>query len=419
MTDGYHFEFKGAKNINGVIGGIEMPINDRFSILVRDSYDRVQRNTTLVTLRLTLGGEKKEVIPEIHDRLLDPIPRHLGTWNTGSGIPSQQTYVNTGTRVQTLGNIWFFSGAGNAFVDANGFANCTYENNCSANAFNQANVDSINAISPNANFYLATNGTYDNLLGGPPFKNASISFATGVLTLNDGQSIYGRTPGFTSGGEVLMQGAIQLMGNNTLDHVLLLNKDAEQVVGLLIGGKDITVSNSIIGAESNSVGYKTAVRITDADARIENSFLTAFSNNTDNSPLTVTGVLIERSFVVLNNNTITVKATQQTGNPVTAQVTALGVVINQGRVNIVDPTLFVSATENDINGQATAIGYLLQQDSTVLIARGSNTIFATTVGTNSTAQAIGIKQDAESYLIVGSHFDVIQNGNPGQIEVTE
>jgi hypothetical protein len=45
--------------------------------------------------------------------------------------------------VQTRGNIWFFSGTGNAFIAANGFDNCTYENNCSPSSFSQANIDSI------------------------------------------------------------------------------------------------------------------------------------------------------------------------------------------------------------------------------------------------------------------------------------
>lgn len=409
FTGGYHFQFKDIKDINGVIGGVEMPINDRFSVLVRDSYDRVQKNTTLITLRLTLGGEKKEAIPEIHDRLLDPIPRHLGTWSTGSGIPSQQHYVNTGTRVQTRGNIWFFSGSGGAFVTANGFANCTFENNCAPGSFTQANVNAINSIAPNANFYLSS-GVYDSLLG----------FGTGTLILNNGQSIYGRTPGFVSGGEALIQGSIMLTGNNNLDHVLLLNKDGEQSTGLFIQGNNNKVSNSIIGAESNELGYRTAVRITNANnVTIENSSLTAFVNNTNDISRTVTGVLAEYSGVVLKNTLISVKATQQTGNPATAQVTALGVVANHSSIGVEAPNLLVSATENDANGQATAIGYLLEASNFNLI-RGSNLVFATTTGTNSTAEAIGIRKDIDSdILFLASNFDVSKNGQQGQTIVTQ
>lgn len=91
LTD-EHFK---TDNMRGVVGGIEVPITTQhFVIGIADSYDNENENTFVFTLRIALGGVPKCEPPDIHDRMVDPIPRHLGTLAYGTGIPTQAKQIN-------------------------------------------------------------------------------------------------------------------------------------------------------------------------------------------------------------------------------------------------------------------------------------------------------------------------------------
>jgi hypothetical protein len=53
---GYYYFFNQAPDIRGLVGGVELPLNQTISLLFRDSYDNVNRNTALFTLRVYFGG---------------------------------------------------------------------------------------------------------------------------------------------------------------------------------------------------------------------------------------------------------------------------------------------------------------------------------------------------------------------------
>ncbi|CEK10689.1 inverse autotransporter beta domain-containing protein [Legionella hackeliae] len=356
---GYHFAPQHVSDINGVVGGVEVPINNNLTVSVRDSYDRVQKNTALFTVRFTLGGINKGEQPNIHDRLLDPIPRHLGTWDTGSGIPSQQAYINTGVRVLTRDNIWFFSGSGASFAAASGFGNCTFENPCLSSSFNQATLDSINTISPNANLYLGP-GNYNNL-GGASFVHSN-AMATSLLTIN-GQSLYGRNIDFTASQPQILQGSLLITGGGTdaqgrpltetIDSLILTNQNGFHPAGLVISGSRVNITNTTVGFDTNRRGYRTAVSIEGAsDISIANSVLIGFADANDGSDARATGVSIENSFNInLLNNTILVDATQRTSNSVEAR----GILVDRGtKVTIQNRQLDVQAHNvGEGNGTST------------------------------------------------------------------
>ncbi|KTD08245.1 inverse autotransporter beta domain-containing protein [Legionella jamestowniensis] len=346
---GYHFAPQNTSDINGIVGGVEVPINHNLTVAFRDSYDNVQKNTALFTVRFTLGGIKKSEQPTVRDRLLDPIPRHLGTWDTGSGIPSQQAYLNTGVRVLTRDNIWFFSGTGSPFVAANGFGNCTFENNCLDSSFNQPTLDAINTISPNANLYIGP-GTYGNI-GTTTSPSSITAMATSLLTL-DGQSLYGRSIDFKTGQAQILQGSLLVTGGKedeqgrplteTIDSLILTNQDGQHPAGIVIVGPRVNISNAAIGFDTNDRGYRTAISIEGAqEINISNSVLIAFADGNDNFDVTTTGVaILNSSDITLRNNTILVDATQRTANSVVAR----GVQIDRGlRVNIENRQLDVQA----------------------------------------------------------------------------
>ncbi|ASQ45041.1 right-handed parallel beta-helix repeat-containing protein [Legionella clemsonensis] len=327
FAGGYHFSFKEAQDINGIIGGVEMPLNQYFTVSVRDSYDRVQKNTALLTLRLTLGGIAKSEQPNIHERLLDPIPRHLGTWNTGAGIPTQQAYVNTGVQVLTRDNIWFFSSSGAPFVAANGLSNCTFENKCNSTSFNQLTLDAIDSFSPNANFYLgpATYGTLNSVSSMRSHTTALLS----TLSLNEGQSIYGRNGDYKARQNETIIGSLILSGNDTIDSVTLLNNNGENLAGLIIRGSNIRITNSKIGQYSNLTGYRSAIEIEGANnVTIESSDVIAFLEDRDIFDGAPIGILVQSSTDIhLLNNNILVEATQNISDFATAQ----GIVIFQSK----------------------------------------------------------------------------------------
>ncbi|MCC2667016.1 MAG: uncharacterized protein K0S63_932 [Gammaproteobacteria bacterium] len=123
---GYYFTPQYTSNINGIEAGFEIPLNYKWaSVQVRDSYDNLNHNTFLLTLKLTLGGLDQSETLDIHDRMLDQIPRHLGNLNNGDGIPSQKAWVNTGNTVVVRDNIWFFTDGTPTTVE--GFQSCTFE----------------------------------------------------------------------------------------------------------------------------------------------------------------------------------------------------------------------------------------------------------------------------------------------------
>jgi hypothetical protein len=102
---GYYYFFNQAPDIRGLVGGVELPLNQKISLLFRDSYDNVNKNTALFTLRVYLGGIQKIDENDIHERLLDPMERHIGVLYTGSGIPSQHVLYDTGQLKLQVGNI--------------------------------------------------------------------------------------------------------------------------------------------------------------------------------------------------------------------------------------------------------------------------------------------------------------------------
>lgn len=392
-----------------------MPLNNYFTVSLRDSYDRVQRNTAQLGIRLTLGAMEKGEQPKVEDRLLDPIRRHLGTWNTGSGIPSQQAYVNTGVRVLTRDNIWFFSSAGTPFVAANGFSNCTYENNCLDTSFSQTTVDAIDAISPAANLYLGP-GNYGTF-SGTSFSSSAVVQQADFLTrlaLNPRQSVYGRNGDFTLTQLRAISGGFTLSGGNTYDSMLLLNDNSEFTDGIRITGGDVTISNSVIGTNSNALGFRNAV-IMSAEANssisnvtIENSRLEAFVDNTNDVNVTASGVIIfSGSGVRLVNNIINVNATQRTANTVTGR----GVVLSGGEekeLNNVQVNVNVrNLAGGDANAQGISIASMnLTNPVNIRNSTLNTNVISTGNGVNSTATAAGITVNSGSPVIINSTLTV-------------
>lgn len=130
FTGGYYFDPKYTASVKGVEAGFEMPLKYKWASLeARDSYDNINHNTFILTLRFTFGGLDKTNESEIQGRMLDRIPRHIANLNNGDGIPTQIAIVNTGSKALIRDNIWFFHADGVPSV-VQGWQSCTFEHPC-------------------------------------------------------------------------------------------------------------------------------------------------------------------------------------------------------------------------------------------------------------------------------------------------
>ncbi|MCX7120019.1 MAG: hypothetical protein NTZ86_09200 [Legionellales bacterium] len=214
---GYYFSPKYSPAIRGVEGGIEMPLKYRgMQVGIRDSYDNINHNTNALTLRVTFGGLEQTQTADIHERMLDLIPRHLGNLRSGDGIPSQKSVVDTGGKTLIQDNIWFFNADGTPSM-VEGFQSCTFEHPCIGLA--QTQIDTINTLASNANFYLSS-GTYNN-----PLMGSGLNFY-------NGQNVFGRTSDFTQ----------LAIGNNRplVNDTLIFNGDTN-IYNLRVQGHSVQV----------------------------------------------------------------------------------------------------------------------------------------------------------------------------------
>lgn len=107
---GYYFNLTHHAAIRGVEVRTEFPLSKYATLLANDSYDNHAHNTLQVGIRFSFGAmpTTHAVTYDIHQHLLDPISRNLGTLHTGSGIPSVKVRKK-GPRVLVRDNIWFFT----------------------------------------------------------------------------------------------------------------------------------------------------------------------------------------------------------------------------------------------------------------------------------------------------------------------
>jgi hypothetical protein len=411
FAGGYHFQPKHTPNINGIAAGIEVPLTFRnATVELRDSYDNYRRNTFLVSLRLSLGGTDKTAVPHVADRMLDPIPRHLANWSNGNGIPTRTRIINTGRRVLIRDNIWFFNPNNSPLyltpvVD---FQSCTYEHPCIG--LGQSQIDAINRLSANANFYFSS-GTYFNPAQGSGY------------TFHNGQNIFGRITGFTQpatgNARPLLNDTLLLEGNNNIYNIRVNGQSAFLIPetnqpGLFMLGAlltrsaagDVNIFNSDIStssSENNTIGIANISSA--SNLNVNSSRITV--NNTAPTSFTV-------GIANLLGTTTTLYNTYVTTNIVTTSGFTIGVVNNDGGIlNILNSTI----TTNSIGGGLNA-GVL--NNSSVGVGNINiiqSSIVVNAVGTSSVAglfnQANNLQGISGNVNLQQSTISVSSNANNG------
>jgi hypothetical protein len=247
---GYHFSIQNSDDINGVSGRLEYAFSHNIAFIAADTYDNQVHNSVEVGLRLTLGGIPDDQSgKDIQRRLMDPIPRNLSTLSQGASVPvvTRQTLVNNGQYFVEIDGIYFFTTTdGMTFDPAQGTNNCTFEHPCSEPSFTQTTVNDINGFTPNAKLFFSP-GTYSDF--------------GGQISINGGQSLFGRTPDYSApaqGNEraLFLGGMSLLSGNNQLDSIRILNSATDntgagsQLIALNIqNAPNVTLSNDDIQAQ--------------------------------------------------------------------------------------------------------------------------------------------------------------------------
>ncbi len=382
----YYFNIPDVSDINGGEAGIEMPINNHLLLQFDDSYNNVQKNTSIVSVRFTLGGmDKSCATPIVQDRMLDPIYRHLGSLGTNSAVPVNTRIINTRQIALERSNIWFFNAASGAIFDPSaGDNNCTFEHPCIGTDFNQSNIGTINGITSGANFYF-TPGTY-NLFTSDPYHLDIPSYR---LSLYSGQSMYGRTSDYTmpassASGFPTFVGGLDPKGNNTLDSFALINNNNLESIGInIVNTQNVLMNNLQIGGTDTTQTYQESVVLNNA----QNITLSDSTINTiQNGPQArVTGITEDNgSAATITSNMITITGKNSLG--------IFGLFADHGSTATINNNNFTFNMTNARDGM-TGID---ANNNSVLNANSNNISMTLTKPTGNNDQVTGIASSSSA-----------------------
>ncbi|MFW2535367.1 hypothetical protein [Legionella sp. 28fT52] len=414
FAGGYYFSPKYNSAIKGVEGGIEMPLKHRdMQVGIRDSYDNINHNTIALTLRITFGGLPQTQTGDIHERMLDLIPRHLGSLRSGDGIPSQESVVYTGRTALIQDNIWFFNADGTPST-VEGFQSCTFEHPCIGLA--QTQIDKINTLSAGANFYLSS-GTYNNPLVGSGFN------------FYNGQNVFGRTSDFSQlaigNNRPLINDTLIFNGNTNIYNLRIQGQSIEilETGGMLIpfqvGVLTAPTSMGVINIYNSDINQSSTTNNVMSVANNSNvSFLNIYNTNmtsdVSNSPgsLSIGVGNLRSGGLNIYASSITTSNTDTVNNG----SLAFGIVNNEVGLVTISNT---SITANLMHGNLLA-GIL--NNSTVGGGNGTIMVTGSTITANGNDvnlvggvfnQANNVEGDSANFDILHSTIAVTSNNNGG------
>jgi hypothetical protein len=286
---GYYFHLEDFKDVKGIEGRVEFPLNRQIMLTAESSYDNQQRGRVVAGLQFAIGGAYADP-RSIYSRLEDPIMRNLGTVGRGNGIPILSRRKEK-DRILVRDNIFFFSPTGSAISGSNAG---TFENPFAPDQFSQVTVDNVFLTTGNGNFYFAS-GTYT--IAGPDAPNE-------VVTLHDTQGLFGRSADFKCSAvgteRPTLLGGLVFEGHNTLDSIQLINN-------LIHTGNGRVVAVDMVDAPDNHIcnSLVAANAVIEADiANISNIAIGIHANNSsatiDTSDVQANAIMLGSGFNVMN-----------------------------------------------------------------------------------------------------------------------
>lgn len=391
---GYHYAASHVSSINGVQVGFELPIHRTKTLVFSGGNDNVFKLNGAITIRVYFGSTPNSLPNDVSDRLVDPIPRHLGTLNTAASIPSQKLVQKQLIPVRQ--NIWFFlpgTSTASGLTDDQG----TFEH--PSVGINQNIVNSIGAQAPNAIFYFAP-GQY--------FPIATPTPMPGTLTLVSGQSWWGREAGYIMPAQgtdrAVLNGGLQLPGDNLLDSLQIVNGTVPTTFSSIIGVNVLGTSGSvklnnlnIIATDYSNNGALSILAQGSSPITVDNSTLNAVETNV-NSNNGAEGIALVGANAVTVNHTIF--NSNNTGNG-----GAYGIFVEPPLIGT--PTLTVNnSTLNISDNGAQSVG--------IFVLGGSASINGTTLNVTEASTgyngAFGVVASGGNTAIINSTINTLDNG---------
>ncbi len=418
---GYFFNIPNADNVRGGAAGVEYWFDRNVKVFANYTYDNLQHNTVVGGLALSFGGvDAPRADPSLSERLSDPVERYLANLGHGSKIPSDTELTNLQTGRKSvlsdgsLSNLPSGGGSQIVTVDAvffsqngapnNGglgltLANCTFENPCGPTDFSQTGVNTLNTLLPNTQM-LFNGGAY-------PASNGS-----NALILNNGQSVFGVNPNYTTPAQgaarPAFNGAFILNGNNTLDSIILNNSLVASTTAISsTGGQNLAINNTVIG--STGTPYGMAMNLNGAGAT-----LTGSTVNVATQVGIASGVVLLNS--VLDVELSTINVVNNNSSP-----TASGILAdNSSLLTINNSTLNITGL-GPSTGAIT--GVLAQNDSDVIIDNSVINVTAVTTNLKALGLKTGLIPDNSAISIIQGNLTVSGSASSrmseGEIYFTE
>jgi hypothetical protein len=327
----YYFAPKDNDSIIGGSARVNVPLNRFLSLTASESYDNVMHNTVKAGLSIVLGGRDSGFYQhgDLQARMLDAVQRNLAAMAGGAHTtqPVQTGVKLTGTYAVERSNIWFFTPDGAAFNSSG----CTADSPC---AFTQDAVNEINVISPNANFYTAS-GQYNS-------RN---------LTLDAGQSLYGRSANFTSAAAnknlPVFSGSLELQGDNYLERIKLWDS-SNQPVGIMLGDN----AQNVVINDVSIDGYQTGVQLGNNNSlTLQNSSINADASSSDTD--LVAGIKLDN----VSNTTVNIANTKINVSAGDNNVNLAGIFIGNDQTaggNAQNNTVTLSHDQINVSANANA-----------------------------------------------------------------
>lgn len=271
----YHFAFQNNQNITGVEANIEFYLGKQASLIIQDNYDNQNKNKIALGVRFNLGGPDHTDVGTLSNRMEEPIIRHIARQSYGLVTPVRENFVAAGPAYLLANNVWYFSRFGTNQSGPINLSNCTAQNPCLN--LDQQIADGIQTIAPNANLWFDS-GTYSLPING--LTNTSI------VSLYNGQAIYGRTANFlrqAQGTErPLINGGLFWQGNAAISDMQVTNN--AQVIPQFINGEENLIAS--IGARGQMLANNVLINTLGA-ADIETFGIRALQATILNSNITV------------------------------------------------------------------------------------------------------------------------------------
>lgn len=279
---GYLYESQYVNSITGARGEVDYYINDSVVLTFEQRYDNVFYSQTIVGIKVSFLG--KDNRGTVETQLKAPIYRNLNINTTNAGTPIGE-YQQTSSQTYLIqNNITFVSNAARpssgSLLDAGAITgDGTYENPYTG--LDQTILNNANTIKNSTIWVEGTGGNH-------PYADAT------TLSLQAGQSIYGRTKDFKLGASSASVqptfyfapesglAALYIDNSNTLqDFIMQRYNGADDAMGVHVANasRGTAVINGLtIGTSATDSGFATALYNQGGNLSINDSTLYAAQN---------------------------------------------------------------------------------------------------------------------------------------------